>query len=163
MARLGGTYKRWTLVWLFLIGLVLAVGVNASATQVAAEPVERPRGSRGGRRLGIGPGLGGHDEVRRLQGRVVGRRHNATSVSQLDDALLPIGWTDANRPESVGGWIIQVAGWLITAAMVTLGAPFWFGLLTKVVSLRATGAKPLAAAEILCLPPPRPQRPWRPM
>ena len=36
----------------------------------------------------------------------------------------------------------MIAGWLVTALLVTLGAPFWFGLLTKVVSLRSTGAEP---------------------
>ena len=146
MARLGGTYKRWTLVWLFLIGLVLAVGVNASATQVAAnlwsDPAAREAvADSASDRVSEGTTESDASKDESLADAASNLRN------QLDDALLPIGWTDANRPESVGGWIVQVAGWLITAAMVTLGAPFWFGLLTKVVSLRATGAKPLAAAE----------------
>jgi hypothetical protein len=31
-------------------------------------------------------------------------------------------------------------GWLITAMAITLGAPFWFDLLSKLVSLRGTGS-----------------------
>jgi len=146
MARLGGAYKRWTLVWLFLIGLVLAIGVNASATQVAAnlwsDPAAREAvADSAANRVSEGTAESEAPKDESLADAASNLRN------QLDDALLPIGWTESNRPESVGGWIVQVAGWLITAAMVTLGAPFWFGLLTKVVSLRATGAKPLVAAE----------------
>ena len=32
-------------------------------------------------------------------------------------------------------------GWLITAAAVSLGAPFWFDLLGKVANLRGSGGK----------------------
>ncbi len=33
-------------------------------------------------------------------------------------------------------------GWLITAFAMTLGAPFWFDLLSKFISIRAAGTKP---------------------
>ena len=35
-----------------------------------------------------------------------------------------------------------VAGWLMTALMVSFGAPFWFDLLNKLVNRRAAGPKP---------------------
>ncbi len=38
----------------------------------------------------------------------------------------------------------SILGWLITALALTLGAPFWFDLLNKFMSLRSTGAKPTA-------------------
>ena len=34
----------------------------------------------------------------------------------------------------------RAAGWLLTIAVVSLGAPFWFDLLGKVVHLRGAGA-----------------------
>ena len=37
-------------------------------------------------------------------------------------------------------------GWLMTAFAVTLGAPFWFDLLGKIVALRAAGNPPKKAA-----------------
>ena len=40
-----------------------------------------------------------------------------------------------------------VAGWLLNGLLVTLGAPFWFDLLTKVVSLRNNGPKPPTAQQ----------------
>ncbi len=39
-------------------------------------------------------------------------------------------------------WSSSPLGWLITALALTLGAPFWFDLLSKFISLRAAGTKP---------------------
>lgn len=36
----------------------------------------------------------------------------------------------------------SIIGWLITALALTLGAPFWFDLLNKFMSVRATGRRP---------------------
>lgn len=41
-------------------------------------------------------------------------------------------------PNQTGG-MATVLGWIITALAITLGAPFWFDLLNKLVSLRGTG------------------------
>ncbi len=44
-------------------------------------------------------------------------------------------------PNQSGGWE-TLLGWIITALAVTLGAPFWFDLLSKLVSLRGAGTVP---------------------
>lgn len=90
---------------------------------------------------------------------------------QLDDSNLPIGWkierltgppatggpghdctnlvgykvctNDGGAPMSPG----RIAGWMLTALAVSLGAKFWFDLLQKLIQLRASGGKP---------PPPQP-------
>lgn len=43
-------------------------------------------------------------------------------------------------PNQAGGWE-TFFGWMITALAVMLGAPFWFDLLSKLISLRGTGTK----------------------
>ncbi len=62
----------------------------------------------------------------------------------------PIGW-DVTSPvhsadwfASLGGFLSKLLGWIITALAVSLGAPFWFDLLKKLVSLRGTGPSPKA-------------------
>lgn len=40
----------------------------------------------------------------------------------------------------------RVFGWVLTAAFTTLGAPFWFDLLGRLVSVRGNGNKPAPAA-----------------
>jgi len=69
-------------------------------------------------------------------------------VSQAGDLRLPIGWTDPGfRPNGRPGdavfwplalrWVLKGAGWLVTAAAVSLGAPFWFDLLMRLTGLKA--------------------------
>jgi hypothetical protein len=43
-------------------------------------------------------------------------------------------------PNQNGGWETLI-GWLLTAWALCLGAPFWFDLLNKLISLRGTGTK----------------------
>ena len=43
-------------------------------------------------------------------------------------------------PNQAGGWE-TFFGWIITALAVMLGAPFWFDLLSKLISLRGSGTK----------------------
>lgn len=60
---------------------------------------------------------------------------------------MPIGW---KQPD--GQWVfegfgfmegfIKFMGILITTFAGSLGAPFWFQLLNKIVDLRATGKQP---------------------
>lgn len=66
-------------------------------------------------------------------------------VLQNDLRPFPIGW-DTESPAhssdwfaSVGGVASKILGWLITALAVSLGAPFWFDLLKRLVALRGTG------------------------
>lgn len=44
-------------------------------------------------------------------------------------------------PKQKGG-LVTLMGWLLTALAISLGAPFWFDLLNKLIQLRATGPKP---------------------
>jgi hypothetical protein len=59
---------------------------------------------------------------------------------------LPIGWDTSNPKlvpplsswEHIGGWLLKMLGWLITAFAISLGAPFWFDLLNKFMIVRST-------------------------
>ncbi len=64
---------------------------------------------------------------------------------------LPIGWpipelqghaAASASPPSAISWIIRVVGWILTALALSLGAPFWFDLLNKLVSVRYGMRKP---------------------
>jgi hypothetical protein len=45
-------------------------------------------------------------------------------------------------PMSFGNWVVKILGISITALMLSLGAPFWFDLLKKLVAIRGAGVKP---------------------
>lgn len=83
------------------------------------------------------------DQVARIQ----------TQVLTLQAVGLPIGWTGTTADwrlipteatdASIGAidWLFKLLGILLTAAAMTLGAPFWFDFLKKVSSVRSTGTK----------------------
>jgi hypothetical protein len=35
-------------------------------------------------------------------------------------------------------WYLKIIGWLITALAISLGAPFWFDILNKIMVVRST-------------------------
>jgi hypothetical protein len=142
MDRVSGWYRRSTQWMLFWIGLVVAVGLNINA-------------------LEIGDYLYRHPAVREA---VVARAEAAAARAQqgdtlsyrearatLDSLALPMGWSDVEfagrRLEGPAtgnarawlGWILwSIPGWLATAFAATLGAPFWFDVLNKVMVIRST-------------------------
>ncbi|MCB0595355.1 MAG: hypothetical protein H6557_19675 [Lewinellaceae bacterium] len=56
---------------------------------------------------------------------------------------LGLGWKNVVW-EEVGWWdaVTKAMGWIVTALAVSLGAPFWFDLLRKLVNIRSSGNKP---------------------
>ena len=50
----------------------------------------------------------------------------------------PFEWWQCPNWRSVGRWAIKVLGWLLTAAAVSLGAPFWFDTLNRFITIRST-------------------------
>ena len=90
-------------------------------------------------------------------------------LSAASTAGLPIGWgtvRDCVPPDTACNWldergifsrhgssgwqlVLVLAGFLISLIAMVPGAQFWFGLLTKVGSFRATGPKPKPPATLL--------------
>ena len=89
----------------------------------------------------------------------VAREAYHAARARLDSMELRLGWTkdDARRaglwrrgadkpdwfPFDTGGFYKKVLGLLLTAIALALGAPFWFDLLNKVISIRAAGRSPV--------------------
>jgi hypothetical protein len=69
---------------------------------------------------------------------------------------IPIGWVAEGNSQEVkygqivptkgGEYVDRVAqhilGWLLTALAATLGAPFWFDMLNRIISIRSSGKAP---------------------
>lgn len=75
------------------------------------------------------------------------------SMQNLRGLGIPLGWRDADNPEDRREPLPGMAGvpavlgrhglgWLLTTLALSLGAPFWFDMLNKVVSIRAAGKAP---------------------
>jgi hypothetical protein len=146
MDRAEGAYKRWTTLLLFCIGLVIAVAGNASTVDVA-------------QKLYVSS-VTREAVVQAADSVVVDRARTTEDLTTLAGATdtlaalhLPVGW-DANSDDFLvhlktwswdRGDFGTLFGWLLTALLVMLGAPFWFDLLNKLVALRTSGTKPPTA------------------
>jgi len=148
MDRVSGWYKRDTHTWLFGIGIVLAGLLNINSVQIAdtlwrdkalrqaiatrAEAIARDPHYQ---QLAADSAKFREEDAKRI----------SADLASLD---LPIGWSSAAEAElyrstisvkaSLRYWTVALAGWLMTALAVTLGAPFWFDILNKIIVVRST-------------------------
>jgi hypothetical protein len=67
------------------------------------------------------------------------------SVKSIDGLKLPIGWDAPIDPKTSP--LNRACGWLITTFAVSLGAPFWFDLLNRFMSIRSAGRAPEETAK----------------
>lgn len=136
MDRVSGWYKRTTHWIIFWIALGLAVGLNID-TLAIADYLYRNDAAR--------------EAVVALASEATNSESEAgiayeAAATQLKSIGLPMGWSDSwQRPDASGKWYESVwgvlgpiLGWLVTAFAATLGAPFWFDLLNKIMVIRST-------------------------
>ncbi|HXH39509.1 MAG TPA: hypothetical protein VNN08_12840 [Thermoanaerobaculia bacterium] len=191
MDRVSGWYKRRTQVFLFGVGLVLAIVLNVDSIRVVtALSTDKPKRDA---IVGIAtayqkenPKLPAAPSTDTNQPAATSTQATSTSTSPLDDpsvagakaqtsaALqeldklgLPIGWKNYGCPLCASAaqcdpvvpflaarypefgykfgysqwmrcWLLVLVGWLITALAVSLGAPFWFDMLNKIIVVRST-------------------------
>jgi len=64
----------------------------------------------------------------------------AQTVQEIQKLGLPIGW-QVGVP-SGWDWANKIIGLLLTAFAVSLGAPFWFDVLSRVINIRGVGKAP---------------------
>jgi len=145
MDRVSGWYKYRTQWILFIIGLVLAVALNADAVSIlrqlskdstlrqsivaAAQSAKQPD-SKSNQPI--------KDQIEQAQ----------QTVKEFDNLGIQLGWDKKELPNSwqdwLGLWDLRLwkwwafPGWLLTGIAVSLGAPFWFDILNKIMVVRST-------------------------
>jgi hypothetical protein len=132
MDRVSGWYKRWAQKIACITALVVTVVLNVNAIKVAETLANEETVRVAVAAKAEAPG----------GGDATASGENAEyAVKTLESLKLPVLWNDAT--DDVDASVI--AGWLITAIAISLGAPFWFDALSKLARLRTTGKKPEAA------------------
>jgi hypothetical protein len=148
-----GWYKRSTQKVLLGISLVLVIGLNINTITIA-DYLSRNEAVRSTVVMQVEKTTAGTTTA--------GGIDYATAKKQLNELGLPIGWSNGwgaprtgSAREASGGYEIEfrgrtwlfrpwndlfgpLVGWLLTAAAATLGAPFWFDLLNKIMVIRST-------------------------
>jgi hypothetical protein len=133
MDRVSGWYKRWSQWVACLLAVVVAVGLNANAIAIAERLTDEPtvRAAVVARAEAV---------ASEEKGDAKAAGEKATdAVKGLESLGLPLLWPDGIFH---GFDLAMVAGLLLTAIAISLGAPFWFDALGKLARLRTAGAKP---------------------
>lgn len=141
MDRVSGWYRRRMHILMWAVAGVIVLSLNVDTIRIANH-LWKDRTIRAA-------------VVARTQHPVAGETNPsvtnvAVSVDKLQQLKLPVGWWIERRPSGAGGWgltvLLKLVGLLMTAAAMTLGAPFWFDVLGKVVNMRSSGPKPAGSA-----------------
>ncbi len=164
LTALGGSYKRYLQTISFWIGLGVAVGLNIDTVALTAQLYR----DKDAREAAVTLAAQITEKTDRetfdkcLQRTAPQRKEDSAcaALAGLVDAvlgrneslgLLPIGWADrpAPQPPPAAAWLwcSRIVGWLLTALAVSLGAPFWFDLLNKLVNVRHGMSKPEVVKE----------------
>lgn len=122
MDRISGWYKRQVKYFLLAIAMVVTVGVNADSIHIAEQ-------------------LWKNDALRTAiaaeADKAVSNEDAIVINAEKQIETFPIGYP--------GGFpkitFQMIVGWIMTILAISLGAPFWFDLLSRISHLRATGAK----------------------
>jgi hypothetical protein len=149
MQRLTGRYRRKVARWLFVLGFLLAAALHINSVRLA-----HSLWNNGDLRRAI---FLEADAATKDPTVAAGTRAEPvgfeTVKARLDNLTLPIGWSSAALPWHEGGpswWQFVIAnlfGWMLTGMAATVGAPFWFDLVSRVVALRQAEPKPPAPAD----------------
>lgn len=131
MERVSGYYRRGTQAWLFGIAVAVAVVANADTLRIVKNLANDPA-----LRAAIVEAAGAQ------------QRPGADSTT-LDDAKAAVneiepllGWTGAElnslNASPASGWASKAIGIGLTAIALSLGAPFWFNAMQRLLQIRAS-------------------------
>ena len=124
MERASGWYKRKVQFTIAVLAALVTLGLNVDSVRIGSrlwsdKPV----------RTAVAAKAAAASDAQKA----------ADAVDTVDQLKLPLGWGASNAPDSVGSALRRIPGWLITIAALSLGAPFWFDLLSRVARLRGSG------------------------
>lgn len=147
MERLSGIYKRFSQWMMLFLGLVVAVCMNIDSVHMVRtlwnEPALSHAIADGATEAIKNNKVFDCSSTPAADGTTTAAPcktpNMAAILAVIDQQPLPIGWPGTK----FDCWV--VLGWLLSALAISLGAQFWFGLLTQLISLRAAGDKPARA------------------
>ena len=163
MDRIEGWFKRSTLLISVVIGIAIAVAGNVDAVRLARHLADSPEARNAlvqqaeqsttamaariesiSGAMQCQPGAPETDPCHSRDATLDSalktfKESAATASSALAPAMLPVGWQDEPTPVP---WLSHAVGWLLTAIAISVGAPFWFSMLQRLMSFRAAGVKP---------------------
>lgn len=153
MDRVSGWYKRRTQLWTIVIAAVLTLVANADTIQIArklwTDPVLRSAVVEEAKVRAQKPrptvSVEYKDEDDPTNPTIT--RNEGNQLSDKERELLGqlIGWHSGWREN--WSWLTPL-GWLLTILAISMGAPFWFDMLNKIMNVRFGGKSPDEKAKV---------------
>jgi hypothetical protein len=167
MERNAGTYKKDAQHWILIFSFIITIAINVDSIKLiryfyenkeeakkvadaAEEMITDPRVVKTIEALKDTSRTNDKAQIDSIHQDVKAIKEYHAKLQSLG---LPIGWTiapdygDASCLSIFLYWLKTVIGWFITGIAVSLGAPFWFDTLNKLVNLRSAGKRPEGLAE----------------
>lgn len=154
MSRSAGWYKRHLQIVTLLIGFGIAGFLNADTFRIYHHLSTNTDARQHVAELAA-DFVKNNEELPEINGlnakKIQGELHSMLTedVGKLRNPL-GLGWEfetingvtivkgdDINDP--VGSWALRILGWLVTALAISMGAPFWFDILKRVVNIKGAG------------------------
>jgi hypothetical protein len=168
MDRVSGWYKRKVQIIVFVLGAFIVALSNADTIQIvktlsndpalrqefgqqvqefvkqqsAPTPTQSPQVTKEGQPAAPAkePPSPGKTAAKEAVGGQLIFQEGWKKLQEMEAFGIPMGWK--TFPDDFKDWFTKLIGLLLTALAVSLGAPFWFDLLNKVVSIRSVGVSP---------------------
>lgn len=140
MDRVSGWYKRNAQVWLFCIGMAIAIGFNVDTVTLAKAFISAPIGLDTSK-LQSGTSAAEEYVSQYVFSHVTvgwyGPSYCPKTRSSV--AAVPSCWDWSSDPVAI---LLKILGLVLTGVAISLGAPFWFDLLSRIVNVRGSGPPP---------------------
>ncbi|HTO43075.1 MAG TPA: hypothetical protein VML56_03280 [Burkholderiales bacterium] len=139
MDRASGWYKRKAQWMLLVIAVVVTVIANADAISLATSLWQSPS-----LRASVVEAASAYANEQAANGEEATLDELRQHLDELANRGLPLGWgaDKVLSTREAGPWASKLAGLLLTALAASLGAPFWFDLVNKLINVRSTGNVP---------------------
>ena len=156
MDRVNGWYKRRTQLWTIIIALLLTLVANANTINIVKKlgndpvlrtaVVEEAKVRAQKPRPTISVEYADQDDP--TNPTITHNQGNELSQNEMDLLGQILGWHDNVFYDKNGYswskqiWLERFIGWLLTILAISLGAPFWFDILNKIINIRFAGKSP---------------------
>lgn len=141
MDRVSAWYKRRT-QWI-LVGLAIAIAVAANVDTIRiANTLSHDRALRDALVAQAQAYAAQHPNG--VQEADAAPKAVAADVRAIGSLGVPLGWSASAgaQPMDAGDYARKLVGLLLSAFAISLGAPFWFDMLNKIMTIRAAGDTP---------------------
>ena len=147
MDQVSGWYKRRTQLILFIVGLIVAIAVNADTIHIV-KALSNDSSLRKGL-VATAQARAAQSDTAKSEDKI---KEDLKSINGLG---LPIGWDDKPDEYVTPTWVPSplapiyrhAFGWFLTSMAISMGAPFWFDLLNRFIVIRST-VKPREKSQV---------------